>query len=83
MTARESRLAREAGYRAAVTVAPGANRPGSDLWALRRTEITDRDEPRELSMKLAGAFDPIHAVLHWKRRRAFAAAARDPNMQRG
>lgn len=73
---REMNLAREAGYRASVTVHPGLNRPGIDLQALRRTEITQNDEGLNLALKLQGGFDPIHTLLHWHRRRNFAARAR-------
>ncbi len=73
--ARERRLAEAAGYRAAVSVRPGANRDLSERFALRRTEVTDRDGPRELALKLAGAFDPVHAILHWRRERDFRRRA--------
>jgi peptidoglycan/xylan/chitin deacetylase (PgdA/CDA1 family) len=74
--ARELSLVREAGYRAAVTVAPGANRPGAPLLELRRTEVTDRDETGDLYAKLSGAYDLWHRGLHRRRRRRFEAAAR-------
>ncbi len=73
-TARESAMVKAAGYRAAVSVAPGANRAGAALLSLRRTEITDRDAAAEFSLKLRGAFDPLHAVLHGRRERVFARA---------
>ena len=76
MGCREETLAREAGYRAAVTVAPGLNRPGQSPYALRRTEVTDRDGDTEFAMKLQGAFDPLHALLHWRRKRHFNRDAR-------
>jgi peptidoglycan/xylan/chitin deacetylase (PgdA/CDA1 family) len=75
VTAREIRLVKQAGYASAVTVAPGGNAAGCDTYALRRTEVTDRDEPAELALKLDGAFDPFHQILHWRRRRRFARAA--------
>jgi peptidoglycan/xylan/chitin deacetylase (PgdA/CDA1 family) len=74
--AREVGFVRDAGYRAAVTVAPGSNRPGQHRFELRRTEITDRDNAVDLALKLRGAYDPMHAWLHLKRRRRLAAAAR-------
>jgi peptidoglycan/xylan/chitin deacetylase (PgdA/CDA1 family) len=74
--AREVAMVRAAGYRAAVSVAPGANRPGTPLFELRRTEVTDRDEGRDLHAKLSGAYDPVHLWLHRRRRRRFEAAAR-------
>jgi peptidoglycan/xylan/chitin deacetylase (PgdA/CDA1 family) len=73
---REVGMVRAAGYRAAVSVAPGANRPGAPLFELRRTEATDRDEPRDLRAKLDGAYDLPHAWLHRRRRRQLEAAAR-------
>jgi peptidoglycan/xylan/chitin deacetylase (PgdA/CDA1 family) len=72
LTRREMQLVAAAGYRAAVSVAPGVNRGGADLYALRRTEITDRDGARELALKLAGAYDPIHWILHRNRERKFS-----------
>ena len=75
MTTREANLARQAGYSAAVTVAPGINRPGEDPYFIKRTEITDRDQLPEFRLKLSGAFDFIHALLHWRRKRNFARAA--------
>ena len=74
--AREVTMVRAAGYRAAVSVAPGANRSGTPLFELRRTEITDRDESCDLHAKLSGAYDPMHHWLHHRRRRHFEAAAR-------
>jgi peptidoglycan/xylan/chitin deacetylase (PgdA/CDA1 family) len=72
---REVALVREAGYEAAVSVAPGPNRPGADFWRLRRTEITDRDDDRAFALKLSGAFDALHGLLHARRQRRFARAA--------
>jgi peptidoglycan/xylan/chitin deacetylase (PgdA/CDA1 family) len=78
---RERDLAREAGYRASVTVQPGLNRLGVDLQALRRTEITQHDGAADFSLKLRGAYDPIHTLLHWRRRRRFASQAAVPSAQ--
>lgn len=75
---RELRLVAEAGYEAAVSVAPGLNRGDFDPMQLRRTEITDRDDARAFALKLDGAFDPLHAVLHARRRRRFARAHQAP-----
>lgn len=75
--AREVRFVHEAGYRAAVSVAPGVNRPATPIYALRRTEMTDRDGAAELHAKLWGAFDPLHALLHARRRRRFRALPPD------
>ena len=75
MGARESELVTQAGYQAAVTVAPGINRTGADLTRLCRTEITDRDDPVIFRAKLAGAFDFLHHLLHARRRLRFRLAA--------
>jgi peptidoglycan/xylan/chitin deacetylase (PgdA/CDA1 family) len=72
---RELIWVREAGYLAAVSVAPGGNHSSTPLLALARTEVTDRDGAAELEAKLDGAYDPIHAVLHVRRRRAYARLA--------
>lgn len=73
--AREADIVRASGYVAAVTVAPGANRAGADRYWLRRTEITDQDDGMSFFLKLSGAFDAMHGILHWRRRRQFARAA--------
>ncbi len=72
-SARELALVAEAGYSAAVTVAPGTNRDLSQPFELYRTEITDKDDHLSFKLKLAGAYDPIHWYLHRKRLRHFAA----------
>jgi peptidoglycan/xylan/chitin deacetylase (PgdA/CDA1 family) len=74
LTERERRLVASAGYRAAVSVCPGVNRDASERYALRRTEITDRDGPEELRMKLFGAYDLVHGILHRRRERNFGRA---------
>ena len=68
---REARLARLAGYEAAVSVCPGVNRSGFDPMLVRRTEVTQRDDARAFGLKLDGAFDPLHRILHARRRRRF------------
>jgi peptidoglycan/xylan/chitin deacetylase (PgdA/CDA1 family) len=73
-TKRECALVASAGYRAAVSVRPGVNRNFDERFALRRTEITDRDGARELRLKLLGAFDWVHGLLHRRRERAFSRA---------
>lgn len=73
---READLVRAAGYEAAVSVAPGLNRPPANLYELRRTEITDRDGAAEFIGKLDGAFDLLHAYLHRRRLHAQASARR-------
>lgn len=73
--AREADLVRRSGYVAAVTVAPGVNRGNADCYWLRRTEITDQDDGISFFLKLSGAFDAMHGILHWRRRRQFERAA--------
>lgn len=75
VTPREAALVQAAGYTAAVTVAPGLNRRGTSPFLLHRTEMTDADTPFDLALKLSGAYDPVHALLHWRRQRKFAQAA--------
>jgi peptidoglycan/xylan/chitin deacetylase (PgdA/CDA1 family) len=68
---REAALVAEAGYLGAVTVAPGSNRLHASPWLLRRTEMTNHDSAVDLAMKLDGAYDLPHALLHWRRRLRF------------
>ena len=79
LSARERLLVQQAGYAAAVSVAPGANHAGDDLLQLKRTEMTDRDDAFELELKLAGAFDPMHRLLHARRQRRFAQRHAKPS----
>ncbi len=55
-------LVRAAGYRGAVTVRPGCNRPGADPYLLRRTEISGDDDREDFLLKLAGGFDLPHRL---------------------
>ncbi len=55
-------LVRSAGYRGAVTVRPGINRPGSELCLLRRTEISGDDDREDFILKLRGGFDLPHRL---------------------
>lgn len=61
-------LVRDAGYKIAVTVQPGANYPGADLFALRRTEVTARDTLPEFKKKLEGAYDLLHSTWQKSKR---------------
>lgn len=72
-TERETAMVMDAGYQAAVSVAPGRNHDWQAPFSLYRTEITDRDDAQQLALKLAGAYDPIHHWLHQQRLRRFAA----------
>ncbi|MFK8020299.1 MAG: polysaccharide deacetylase family protein [Pseudomonadales bacterium] len=73
---RELKTLASSQYRAAVTVAPGANVVGRfRRFELTRTEVTDRDKGMMFSHKLIGAMDPIHRLLHWRRKRQFQQQA--------
>jgi peptidoglycan/xylan/chitin deacetylase (PgdA/CDA1 family) len=58
------------GFEAACTVRPGANPPGADLLALRRTEVSGDDTLEDFRMKLEGGFDAWHALVQRVRRTA-------------
>jgi peptidoglycan/xylan/chitin deacetylase (PgdA/CDA1 family) len=55
-------LVAEAGFEAACTVRPGANRAGADALALCRTEVSGDDDLEDFALKLAGAFDGWHRL---------------------
>jgi peptidoglycan/xylan/chitin deacetylase (PgdA/CDA1 family) len=60
---RDVRLAREAGYRCAVTVAPGFNGPRSDPFRLRRIAVDDdRDGPSVVLLKACGVWHAVKAL---------------------
>ncbi len=63
-TEREETYVQQCGYISAVTVKPGMNTNKSNLYALRRTEVTDRDSLKLLQQKLDGAFDIFHYLLN-------------------
>jgi peptidoglycan/xylan/chitin deacetylase (PgdA/CDA1 family) len=71
-TLREQKYIWQAGYKAAVSVAPGVNRDLDNPFCLRRTEINDKDDENDLRLKLKGGFDLFHHYLHWKRKRQFS-----------
>lgn len=72
----EVEFVKEAGYLAAVTVSPGSNHSLSSPYTLKRTEVNDKDGIDEMRYKLAGAFDPFHFLLHWRRRLHFKKLSR-------
>ena len=73
---RDARLARELGYRAAVTCRPGLNDAGTDPMELRRNLIAPRDDIRRFRAKLGGLLDaPSRLTEAMQRRRAGAAAS--------
>ncbi len=51
------------GYFGACTVKPGTNHPGTDRFALKRTEISAFDSLRDFERKLAGAYDWLHRAV--------------------
>jgi len=57
-----ARQVRAAGYRGAVTVRPGINRPPCDRYLLRRTEISGSDNREDFMLKLEGGFDLPHRI---------------------
>jgi len=57
------RAVQAAGYHGAVTVAPGANRPGTDPFELLRTEVSAFDSMWDFEKKLAGAYDWMHTAV--------------------
>jgi peptidoglycan/xylan/chitin deacetylase (PgdA/CDA1 family) len=62
---RERRLAREAGYRVAVSCEPGVNVAGTDRFALRRRQIDARDRLLDFRAKVRGGHDtplPLRGV---------------------
>jgi peptidoglycan/xylan/chitin deacetylase (PgdA/CDA1 family) len=71
-TLREQKHVRQAGYKAAVSVAPGVNRDLNHPFYLRRTEMNDKDDEHDLRVKLNGGFDVLHHYLYWKRKSLFS-----------
>ncbi|MFV1982139.1 MAG: polysaccharide deacetylase family protein [Thiohalomonadales bacterium] len=72
---RELEYIKQAGYESAVTVSPGKNRNTISLYEINRTEITQKDTEKDLNLKLNGAFDWMHKVLHQKRKLEFKKMA--------
>lgn len=63
---RHCRIARQAGYKAAVTIAPGGNSRGEDMFMLKRTEIARPDTRYDFKNKLYGGFDWRHRYIQKK-----------------
>jgi peptidoglycan/xylan/chitin deacetylase (PgdA/CDA1 family) len=59
------KLAAEAGYSWAVTGISGINRPGSDLFALKRTKVERDDGMRLFRRAMKGALDPWVIIDRW------------------
>lgn len=70
-SSREVEYLKKAEYEAAVTVCPGKNRHTISQFEIHRTEVTQKDTETDLFLKLNGAFDLMHRILHWKRTREF------------
>ena len=75
-SSRELNTLDHSSYRAAVTVKPGSNSIETSMFELKRTEITARDNSKELHKKLAGAYDLLHRFLDAKRERSFEKSRR-------
>lgn len=68
--AQARRIVGEAGFVAACTVYPGANPPGTELLALRRTEVSGDDTLTDFRLKLEGGFDAWHRLAQARHRGA-------------
>lgn len=64
------RIVGEAGFALACTVYPGANPPGTELLALRRTEVSGDDALADFRLKLEGGFDAWHRLAQARHRAA-------------
>jgi peptidoglycan/xylan/chitin deacetylase (PgdA/CDA1 family) len=51
------------GYEAALSVRPGANRPGTYRFSLLRTEVSGRDNLGDFIRKMNGGFDLMHRMI--------------------
>ena len=71
-TEREKQIVQACGYMNALSVKPGVTRVRNDLLALRRTEVTYKDTPDNLALKLCGSLDVFHRILDFRRERKFA-----------
>jgi peptidoglycan/xylan/chitin deacetylase (PgdA/CDA1 family) len=68
---RERELVAQAGFSVATSCEPGANTPGTDLLALRRTAVSGRDRPADFRAKLDGGHDRPSALRAVYRRVRF------------
>lgn len=62
-------LVRGVGYQAACSNLPGVNAGVPDPYLLQRTEIAGHDAVRDFELKMAGAYDLLHKMLHTLRGR--------------
>ena len=63
-SARDIRLAKEAGYMCGVTVDAGYNDLGSDLFRLKRFSVNDAHTTTELMVKASGCYALLKNLLH-------------------
>jgi len=62
-SARDARMAREAGYRCAVTIDEGHVKRDDDAFRLRRVGVSDTASPDELAVRVCGIHDATRNVL--------------------
>jgi peptidoglycan/xylan/chitin deacetylase (PgdA/CDA1 family) len=72
---REQRLAKDAGYRLAVSCEPGLNGSGTDRFALRRNQIDSRDRLIDFRAKVGGGHDRPLPLRAFHRRLRYGAGA--------
>lgn len=77
---RERRLAREAGYRVAVSCEPGVNLPQTDRFALRRRQIDARDRLLDFRAKVSGGHDTPLPLRRAYRRLRYGEGKGKPNL---
>lgn len=56
-------MVQRAGFKGACSTMPGPNGPTTDPFALKRTEISPRDDIYDFHRKLHGGFDALHRLL--------------------
>lgn len=59
-------MVKNAGYRYAVSIAPGGDHVESDLYQLKRTEIAPHDSLYDFRNKLHGGFDWVHRIVQFQ-----------------
>jgi len=62
------KLVKESGFDMAFTTNPGINNRNTDLYELRRREISARDSLFDFMKKLSGAYDLLHRAIQKKRK---------------
>lgn len=56
--------AKNAGYKACLTNVMGGNKPGDDMFELKRTRISWRDKSFRFRMRISGAYDWVDRLKH-------------------